>query len=665
MVATRLFWSSVLLLALVVAAPRAEPQVVVQGGNIEIRMVGEDMPPEMAALLGRGMPPMGVGTGIIVGQAFEATSGQPIPGALVTLGLPGVSPLRVLADGQGRFAFRALPAGRYSLTAVKPGFVDGAHGRRRPSGPTQPVELVEGERVTDATVPLWRHSAITGTVVDERGEPVVAATVQALRRATVAGMPKLSPGPIDQTDDRGVYRIGMLEPGDYVVVLPSGRDGRQTIRIETPAIAGLARAAATFVTASAGPVRMGPDGLPIFGQPESLVGPAGLAPDGTPLTYQTLFYPSSTTPTRAATVRLGSGEERGGVDFERRPVPSARVTGTLIGPDGPAANVTVTLLPQGSDEITSPVGAEVARSDARGRFSLDHIAPGPYVLRVAQAPSVRFGGGGDQEVVTGGGGTFVMRTAVMVGGRGGAAPPLPDEPTLWAEVPVSVSGNTDVPVTLNTGVRVSGQVAFSGAADRPANDRLPAIRVTLDPADGRTSGMQLNLRGRIEPTGQFRTMSVPPGNYFLRVDALPQGWYFRGALLGGRDVTDMPLAVEGEDITGVTLSFTDRQTELSGSVTSPDNGESANALVIVFPADRGGWINYGARPRRLQSTRASDTGAFSFGGLPPGEYFLAAVRDEVAGDWQQAEFLDAISTSATRVRLGEGDKQTQSLRVVR
>lgn len=662
MIATRLLVIAAALLALVVAAPRAQQQVVVQGGNVEIRMVGEDMPPEMAALLGRGMPPMGVGTGIIVGQAYEATSGQPIPGALVTLGLPGVSPLRVLADYQGRFAFRALPPGRYSLTAVKPGFVDGAHGRRRPSGPSQPVELDEGERVTDTTVPLWRHSAITGTVVDERGEPVVGAMVQALRRTTVAGMPKLSPGPVDQTDDRGIYRIGMLEPGDYVVALPSGRDGQQMFRIEAPAIAGVARAA--FV--AAGPARIGPDGVPVFDQPESLIGPAGLAPDGTPLTYQTLFYPSATLPSRAATVRLGSGEERGGLDFERQPVPSARVTGTVVGPDGPAANVTVTLQPQGSDDITSPIGAEVTRSDAQGRFTIDHVAPGPYVLRVAQAPTVRFGGGGDQEVVTGGGGTFVMRTAIMVGGRGGAAPPLPDEPTLWAEVPVSVSGSVDVPVTLNTGVRVSGQVAFSGAADRPANDQLPSIRVSLDPADGRTSGLQLNLRGRIEPTGQFRTMSLPPGKYFLRVDALPQGWYFRGALLGGRDVTDMPLSVEGEDITGVTLSFTDQQTELSGSVTNPDNDEaSANALVIVFPTDRGGWINYGSRPRRLQSTRVNDTGAFSFTGLPPGDYFLAAVRDEAAADWQQTEFLESVSASATRVRLGEGDRQVQTLRVVR
>ncbi len=664
MTSTRTAWIAAALLVGLVAAPGAQQQqqVVVQGGNVDIRIEGGDMPPELAAMLGRGMPPMAMGTGLIVGQAYEASTGQPIPGALVTLSVRGTSPLRVLADSQGRFAFRSLPPGNFSLSASKPGFVDGAHGRRRPSGPTQPLTLTEGERVIDAEVPLWRYSAITGVVTDERGEPVIGATVQALSRTTVAGMPKLDGGPADQTDDRGVYRIGMLTPGDWVVVLPAGRPGEQLMTLDLQG-GNVMRSVATFAV-RAESVREGPNGIPIFDEPEELVGPAGLAPDGTRLTYQTIFYPSSAVPARAATVRLGSGDERGGVDFARVPVPSARVTGVVTGPDGPAGNQALSLVPAGSDDLVAPVGTYTARSGADGRFVFADVAPGLYTLRVAQAPRIRLGGGMDETVTTGGGGTFVMRSVIAVG-RGGAQPPLPDEPTLWAEVPVSVDGDVNVPVVLNTGVRISGQVTFDGSAERPPNDQLPAIRITLDPADGRTSALQLTLRGRIEPTGLFRTMSVPPGNYFIRVDGLPQGWFFRGATLGGRDVSDAPLTVEGEDIGGVALTFTDRVTELSGSVTNADNDQDANALVIAFPTDRSGWINYGSRPRRLQSARVNPNGSFRIGGLPPGEYFVTAVRDEVAGDWQQTEFLESVAAEATRVRLTEGDKQTLSLRVVR
>ena len=668
MASTRTAWiAAVLLVGLTVGPGAQERPVIVQGGTVDIRVEGGALPQELAALAGRGMQPMGVGRGLIVGQAFEASSGQPIPGALVTLGLPGVAPLRVLADGQGRFAFRSLPPGRFSLSASKPGFVDGAHGRRRPAGPTQPVELAEGERITAANVPLWRYSAVGGTVLDERGEPVVGATVQALARTTVAGAPKLSAGPMDQTDDRGVYRIGRLVPGDYVIVLPAGRPGEEMFVIDAPGGSDVVRSVATFTAAAAAPmvVREGPGGMPIFDEPEELAGPAGVSPDGTPLTYQTLFYPASSALAQAATVRLGSGEERGGLDFERRPVPSSRVTGLITGPDGPAPNQSLSLVPAGSEDLTAPVGTYTARSGADGRFTFNHVAPGPYTLRVVQAPRIRLGGGPDQEIVTttGGGGTF--RAVVQLAGRGSAAPPLPDEPTYWAELPVAVSGSIDVPVALNTGVRVSGQVSFVGGGERPAPEQLPSIRVALDPADGRTQSLQLNLRGRIEPSGLFRTMGVPPGKYFLRVDGLPQGWYFRGAMLGGRDLADEALTIEGEDVTGVALTFTDQQTELSGSVTDPDNNKDAGALVIVFPTDRDGWMNYGARPRRLRSTRVTETGTFTLAGLPPGDYFIAAVRDEIAGDWQRPDFLEAAAAEATRVRLGEGDKQTQSLRVVR
>jgi protocatechuate 3,4-dioxygenase beta subunit len=645
--------------AIILAATGLGAQVAVNQ-TVEIRTVGGDVPPDIAAMMGggRGLEPMGAGTGLVVGQVLDAGSGQPVAGALVTMSLPGVAPLRALADGQGRYAFRHLPPGRFSVSAEKPGFVDGAHGRVRPSGPTQPIELAAGEKIATANIPMWRYSAITGAVIDEYGEPVVGAAVQVLTRTIVAGMPKLGQGPVDQTDDRGIYRIGTLPPGDYVVVLPAGRSGPQVMLLD--GALGAARAAggggAAFVAIESNVTSL------MGGAP--LVGPAGVAPDGSPLTFQTVFYPASQTAARAATVRLGSGEERSGVDFERRAVAASAVTGTVTGPDGPAPNQTLTLIPAGSEDLVSPVGTETARSDAQGGFTFASIAPGAYTLRVVQIPRVRLGGAGETAVSTSGRATFLMRTVRAEGSGGG--PPLPDEPTLWAEVPVSVEGHSvHVPVSLGTGLRVTGQVAFVGGGEPPERERLPGIRLTLDPADGRTAGLAATLRGRIEATGQFRTMAVPPGKYFVRVDGVPQNWYFRGATLGGRDVTDEPLTIGAEDVNGVVLTFTDRQTELSGTVTDPGGAQDSGALVIVFPTDRSGWINYGARPRRLQSTRVDATGGFRLTGLPPGEYFVAAVRDESAGAWQSVEFLESVASEATRLRLGEGDTQSQSLRVIR
>ena len=45
-----------------------------------------------------------------------------------------------MTDADGRFVFRALAAGAYSLTAIKPGYLDGAFGRRRPGGTGQSLD---------------------------------------------------------------------------------------------------------------------------------------------------------------------------------------------------------------------------------------------------------------------------------------------------------------------------------------------------------------------------------------------------------------------------------------------------------------------------------------------------------------------------------------------
>src|SRR5262249_44774128 len=68
--------------------------------------------------------PMAHGNGIIVGRAVDAAGSRPVAGAVVTLTLPGSAPLRVMTDAQGQFAFRDLPAGRFTVTASRAGYVD-------------------------------------------------------------------------------------------------------------------------------------------------------------------------------------------------------------------------------------------------------------------------------------------------------------------------------------------------------------------------------------------------------------------------------------------------------------------------------------------------------------------------------------------------------------
>src|SRR5262245_39981272 len=107
-------------------------------------------------------------TGLILGRVVEADSGAPLSGVAVQIGLPvvtpGPSPIApqpvVLTDAQGRFVFRNLPKGSYTISAVVGGtgyspsgflvsglghqigaYLNGGYGQLRPNGPTGAIEL--------------------------------------------------------------------------------------------------------------------------------------------------------------------------------------------------------------------------------------------------------------------------------------------------------------------------------------------------------------------------------------------------------------------------------------------------------------------------------------------------------------------------------------------
>jgi hypothetical protein len=135
-------------------------------------------------------------------------------------------------------------------------------------------------------------------------------------------------------------------------------------------------------------------------------------------------------------------------------------------------------------------------------------------------------------------------------------------------------------------------------------------------------------------------------------------------MLGGQDLADTPVDIDSGDVTGVMLTFTDRPSELSGTV-SASGSDAGAATVIIFPADSSGWVGYGSQSRRLRNVRVDKNGTYMAPNLPAGDYLVAAVPDKQAGEWQNPKFLGELASSATRVRVGVGEKATQNLQVVR
>src|SRR4029077_20815466 len=87
-------------------------------------------------------------SGRITGQVVAADNGRPVKRARVFVAaaeLPGGR--GVLTDDQGVFDITELPAGRYTLTVSKSGFVALSYGQRRPLQAGTPLQLGDGQQL--------------------------------------------------------------------------------------------------------------------------------------------------------------------------------------------------------------------------------------------------------------------------------------------------------------------------------------------------------------------------------------------------------------------------------------------------------------------------------------------------------------------------------------
>jgi hypothetical protein len=627
-------------------------------------------------------------TGLVLGRTVDFSTGKAVSGAIVTLaqgagGGPGLAgpaanasllrfPIRVLSDGDGRFLFHDLPKGTYALTATKAGYGATSLGRQSPSDTTNAtLTLADGERRGDLTLLMWKLASISGTVVDEAGEPVVGLPIRLMHRTVIGGRARFTDAESVITDDRGLYRAGLLAPGDYVVAI-----------ITTETTVSLAWQSATFaaMTTDGAAVnrelmrsaissaaytsgqRAGPFSVST-GDGVSLATPPVVGDKV--LVYPTTFYPAALTPSKGATITVASGEVRSGVDFQVRPTPTARISGTLTGPDGPEGGVGLELIIAVTDEADRdpPFAAATSVSDARGAFTMLGVPLGSYLLRVQKNPPQPEQRPGGATVIQTGNGMISTVSA-------GSPPPVTDEPTLWALVPISVTGPdvTGVDVALRPGVRLSGRVQFNGSRPQPTAAQLAEMNVAVQAAGGRqqaaltiNGGAFYSTRGSVDANGQFKTYQFPPGRFVVRVTATPPGWMFAGATFRGRDIADAPLEVGGDDLTDIVLLMTDKSTELSGSVRT-SQGPDAVATVLVFPADPAGWLDYGPTARRLKLARPSNDGTYRVSGLPAGDYLVTAIHSAVPSTWTDPDFLQRAAAGATRVTIADGDKKIQDVR---
>jgi hypothetical protein len=227
--------------------------------------------------------------------------------------------------------------------------------------------------------------------------------------------------------------------------------------------------------------------------------------------------------------------------------------------------------------------------------------------------------------------------------------------------PLMVTGEeVNVSLTPVPGVQVSGNMTLE-AAGAPPSTGLEGFRVVVS-AIGATASIPGPGRGGrpgdAGEGGHFAIHDVMPGLYTIRASA-PRGWTMKSVFLDARDVTDLPIEVRSENVSGLNVIFTDKISSLAGSVRDSRGNPIADATVIAFPPDEKLWA---PQARQIVTARTNASGAYRLAQLPPGDYLVVAVDEVEQGEWFDPAFLALVKDRAAKVSVAEGEQRTQDLK---
>lgn len=269
----------------------------------------------------------------ISGRVVRSVDGTPLKKATVmaTITQTGqtgpVRPRTAVTDADGKFLLKDVDPGRYSLTATHSGYTLQFYGERVPHGPVT-VSVVAGQQLKDVVFRMIPAGVIAGRIVDEDGEPVFQARVEAQRWMYMSSKRRLIPRGIAVTNDLGEYRISQLDAGRYVVSATYQNPMMWNMPVSSPDIH-----------------------------------------EG----YSQIYYPGVYDSAQAEPLEVKGGAEIGGINFRMVPAHAVHIRGVVKG----ALGANVELVPKGTGFGRS---GRIAMPDDKGAFEIAGVMPGTYTV---------------------------------------------------------------------------------------------------------------------------------------------------------------------------------------------------------------------------------------------------------------------------------------------
>ncbi|MDT7780589.1 MAG: hypothetical protein QOC99_3101 [Acidobacteriota bacterium] len=559
-----------------------------------------------------------------------------------------------LTDAHGDFRIIGVSAGNYFAFADVPGvlspigFISVSDLRTNSPDMTEARKFfdaveVDGKQDVQVTVHARRGAALGGKVTYADGDPAVNVTINIMRRGVdgrfekyVTGINFVSISGL-RTDDRGVFRVSGLPPGEYVIgVSESVEHGDGGARGRGDDVSGVV---------------------------EGLMGQQFLM----------TFYPSATKPKDASVLKIGAGDERGDIDITIPERELRKVTGVVRGrrDKRPVADAKITIIRR--DDETGTVGRadsylsgeysqNVTTTDQEGHWQFKEIPDGPYTV-IVKPPEEYESLGSDTasenrnasaEIISNANVTISNANVMVSNTEGSYRPPRKKKgyaPTRKS-FEVSSSDMTEIEVEVSDGGRISGTLSIEGEKP-PRYGFVSAMRVPEGPVEpGEIDAKNASVEG-----GEFSIEGLPAGKFVLQpltYDGEDGKLYVKSINWNGRDLLREPLELgEGATAEGVQIVFSRNPATLRVSVTGGTNGKTPVMGINVFlvAVDTPGWSPYAQQ----LSCLTDEDGSCSVS-APPGDYHVVTLPLKVL---QQGVPLDAelkrLAATAPRVSLRSGE----------
>jgi protocatechuate 3,4-dioxygenase beta subunit len=573
----------------------------------------------------------------VSGRAVYDDTARPVRRAHVTLlAYDGrQKEYNALTDARGEFRITGVMPGSYFAFTDVPGVISPVSfisvdmlGRGTPdfSGMVSYFDTVEVDGAEDRqlTVHARRGAVIAGRVSYSDGDPAVNVAINVMRRDGNHLTRYFAGGSLLmnalRTDDRGMYRLAGLPPGEYVIGVSESvvhsSDSRTSPNDDT------------YLSRS--PVQQ----------------------------LLMTFYPSATEAKDATAIKVAAGDEHSDIDITIPERGLHTVEGLVRGgPDKKLIEGAQVVIARKNDE--SGAGADASAgsttTDEQGRWQFTEIPDGQYAITVtppaSDAAPEAYQNMSANVTVTNANVTVTNMNTSGPRRRKSYAPARRDVQVEGADV-------SEIAVELGAGASVSGTITVEGGK------RLQYGYVVLSrlPDAGDPPGSNYSDSARDYGTSDFVVEGLPPGRYRLEPamyirDEANDEVYIKSITWNGKDLTREPLELgEGQAVSGVQVVFAHNPASLVVGVVGGDKRPVFGARVFLVPADAGGVQSPFARE---PSCSTEDGGSCSVK-APPGDYRVvvltlkdaAALRGSAAA--VEAEVMRRAATAASvSLRAGE------------